>query len=325
MDAIREQLNKPLVAGITGAVVGLILGLIWAWVIQPVDFVNAAVEHLRPDLREDYMRMSIQDYNQTLNAERAQSRYSEFGPYGEEALAGVAESPGSLSPTAIEAFRVAVSASPEAAPVEDDGEGGFNPLLLVLCLVIVVVLVVVYYLWYRSQESSSQSEISEAPAPTITSRPDQEEGSATASADDPPLAQFITTYELGHDLFDDSFSIDSPSGEFLGECGVGIAEAIGVGEPKKVSSYEVWLFDKNDIQTVTKVLMSAHAYNDPTTREQLSAKGEPVLAEPGTQLVLETKTLQMVARVVDMDYGDGPLPDLSFFDRITVEMAVWSR
>jgi hypothetical protein len=44
-----------------------------------------------------------------------------------------------------------------------------------------------------------------------------------------------------------------------GECGVGISETIGVGDPKKVTAFEVWLFDKNDIQTVTKVLMSAHA------------------------------------------------------------------
>ena len=66
-------------------------------------------------------------------------------------------------------------------------------------------------------------------------------------------------------MFDDSFSVDSPSGEFLGECGVGISETIGVGDPNKVSAFEVWLFDKNDIQKVTKVLMSAHAFLDLAT------------------------------------------------------------
>ena len=63
-------------------------------------------------------------------------------------------------------------------------------------------------------------------------------------------------------VFDDSFSIDSPAGEFLGECGVGISETIGVGEPKKVTAFEVWLFDKNDIQTVTTVLMCKNAFED---------------------------------------------------------------
>ena len=80
----------------------------------------------------------------------------------------------------------------------------------------------------------------------------------------PPVAQYVTTYVIGDDLFDDSFSIDSPSGEFLGECGVGISETIGVGDPKKVTAFEVWMFDKNDIRTVTKVIMSEHAFRDVT-------------------------------------------------------------
>ena len=104
--------------------------------------------------------------------------------------------------------------------------------------------------------------------------------------DGQPIAQFMTTYVLGDDLFDDSFSIDSPSGEFLGECGIGISETIGVGEPKKVTAFEVWLFDKNDIQTVTKVLMSSHAFNDSATFQRLQAKGEPFLVERGKQVVL---------------------------------------
>jgi hypothetical protein len=139
------------------------------------------------------------------------------------------------------------------------------------------------------------------------------------------MAQFMASYKLGDDLFDDSFSIDSPGGEFLGECGVGISETIGVGDPKKVTAFEVWLFDKNDIQTVTKVLMSAHAFMDDTVRQRLAAKGEPVQATPGSQVVLETATLQLVARVVDMAYGEGALPEESFFDNMIIELAVWQK
>ena len=146
-----------------------------------------------------------------------------------------------------------------------------------------------------------------------------------AEGKEAPLSQFMTTYVHGDDLFDDSFSIDSPTGEFLGECGVGIAETIGVGEPKRVMAFEIWIFDKNDIQTVTKVLMSEHAYNDEAIRERLAAKGEPVLARPGEEIVLETAKLQMHARVVDMAYGDDALPANSYFDRLTLELAVWPK
>jgi hypothetical protein len=139
------------------------------------------------------------------------------------------------------------------------------------------------------------------------------------------MAQFMASYKAGDDLFDDSFSIDSPSGEFLGECGVGISETIGIGVPKKVTAFEVWLFDKNDIQTVTKVLMSAHAFNDPTIRGKLEAKGEPFQANSGGQTVLETATLRLVARVVDMAYGQGALPESSYFDSLVLELAIWQK
>jgi hypothetical protein len=33
----------------------------------------------------------------------------------------------------------------------------------------------------------------------------------------------------------------------------------------------------------------------------------------------------MVARVVDMGYGDGALPSESYFDRFILELAVWNK
>ena len=140
-----------------------------------------------------------------------------------------------------------------------------------------------------------------------------------------PITQSMTTYVLGDDLYDESFSIDSPTGEFLGEYGVGISETIGVGDPKKVTALEIWLFDKNDIKTATKVLMSANAFNDMVTRQRLEAKGELVLIEPQKQVVLETATLQLLATVTDIEYGLGPLPQNSYFERATLELAIWPR
>jgi hypothetical protein len=140
-----------------------------------------------------------------------------------------------------------------------------------------------------------------------------------------PVSQFMTTYMQGDEQYDDSFSIDNPMGEFLGECGVGISDTIGVGDPKKVAAFEVWLFDKNDIQTVTKVLMGEHTFSDPASQQRLMSKGEPILAEPGKRILLETATLQLEARIVDMNYGQGPLPPNSYFDRLTLELAVWPK
>jgi hypothetical protein len=135
----------------------------------------------------------------------------------------------------------------------------------------------------------------------------------------------MTTYVLGDDLYDESFSIDTQGGDFLGEYGVGVSESIGVGEPKKVTALEVWLFDKNDIKTATKVLMSSNAFQDPELRARLEAKGELVPLEPQGQIILETDTLQLLVTVTDLEYGSGALPPESFFERITLEMAIWPK
>jgi hypothetical protein len=141
----------------------------------------------------------------------------------------------------------------------------------------------------------------------------------------PPITQTMTTYVLGDDLYDESFSIDTQAGEFMGEYGVGVSEAIGVGDPKKVTALEFWLFDKNDIKTATKVLMSQHAFNDLAVRARLEPKGELIQVEPQAQILLETATLQLLATVVDLEYGKGPMPANSYFERITLELAVWPR
>ena len=47
-----------------------------------------------------------------------------------------------------------------------------------------------------------------------------------------PVAQFMSAYVLGDDLFDDSFAIE-PGGMFAGECGIEISETIGCGRPQE--------------------------------------------------------------------------------------------
>ena len=71
--------------------------------------------------------------------------------------------------------------------------------------------------------------------------------------------------------------------------------------------------------------MSEHAFNDPIISQRLASKGEPFLMEAGHQVTLETATLMLEARVVDMSYGAGALPANSNFDRMTLELAIWPK
>jgi hypothetical protein len=76
---------------------------------------------------------------------------------------------------------------------------------------------------------------------------------------------------------------------------------------------------------VTKVLMSEFAYGDAALRAKLAPKGEPELAEPNAAIELETATLKLRARVVDMEYGMSDLPANSFFNKVSLELAAWPK
>ncbi len=339
MDTMREYMKRPLAIGVAGLIVGFLLGLLYGWVIDPVEWTDAAIVHLRPDLQEEYLRMAVDSYTQNRDTELAKKRYGELGENGAAILEKVMDNPAGLNVEALLAFKATVQGIPAAVitgtPPISPGEqeerkaasGVIRWLFPAMCAVILLVAAGVVYLFVLRPRGGGRGLTIPGVLRRESAPTSEWQGPVTPVAEgvEPPMVQFMSSYKFGDDLFDESFSIDSPSGEFLGECGVGISETIGVGEPKRVTAFEVWLFDKNDIQTVTKVLMSAHAFLDEATRQRLAAKGEPVLAEAGSEVVLETQTLRMVARVVDMGYGEGALPESSYFDRMSLELAVWQK
>jgi hypothetical protein len=140
-----------------------------------------------------------------------------------------------------------------------------------------------------------------------------------------PIAQFLTTYMYGDDLYDESFIFDASNGAFLGECGVSFSDIVGTGEPKKISAFEIWLFDKNDVQTVTSVLMCQHAFDDLFMRENLEKKGDSVLAEVEKRFAMETESLVLEGHVVDLTYGELLQTPQSYFQRLTLELAVYEK
>jgi len=339
---ILDYLKRPVVAAILGGILGLIVGLGWAWGVQPVQWTNVPPDKLGVTYQEQYLRMAIDSYQVKPDDALAKQRFNDLGTAGATTLATVKNNPGTQDPNAIlkysqlvEGTSAVVTTPPPGGETTPAPSGGtptpgkasssmtFLIIFGAIVAIAIVGFVIIRYLIPLLRTTGTGTPTAAMRARDITSQTALTD--YAARGEETPIAQFVTTYVLGDDLFDDSFSIDSPSGEFLGECGIGISETIGVGEPKKVQAFEVWLFDKNDIQTVTKVMMSPHAYNDVATFQRLQAKGEPFMVERGKQVVLETAALQLVATVSDMEYGQGALPEESYFDRLTLEIAVWPK
>jgi hypothetical protein len=208
------------------------------------------------------------------------------------------------------------------------------PVLLGL-LLLGLLAVAFYYVWTRRQalaqgEPADDVEYVRRPSQkSVRSGATAAAASAATAIPEPvtvPIARFRTSYTRGHDTYDDSFSIENANGDFLGECGVSISEIIGSPSPKNVTAFEVWLFDKNDIRTITKVIMSEHAYFDEALKAKLAPKGEPVLARSDETIVLETASLIINADITELEYGSaGDLPDASYLERFTVELSAWAK
>jgi hypothetical protein len=325
MDAIKEYFQRTWIIVGIALIGGIILGVLYAWVLNPVEWVDGEPSQLRRDLQVDYLRMVIDSYAVNVDPDLAQERYESLGETRGEILAEVGKDPEDLEPSEIQKFQalVAVESPIEEPPEPEEEAAGFTAsriLLPVLIITFVLGVLLAGAFYIRRRMEAEPEEVYVEPGFDLV---ESEVEPSDVEIGDQPLATFRTTYTIGDDLYDDSFSIESPTGDFLGECGVGIGEVIGLEEPKKVAAFEVWLFDKNDIQTVTKVLMSRYAHNDEESRNRLAAKGDPVLAESGGVVSLETASLKIDVRVVDMSYGEGPLPEESFFERVTVELVAW--
>jgi hypothetical protein len=327
MESIKSLFQRKSVLAGTALAVGLAIGVLYAWVISPVKWVDGVPAQLRQDLRVDYLRMIIDSYVVNEDEVQALERFDALGDDKSELLTVVGEEPGTVRPRAIQRFKEMVGQTPGEEPSSEDGgestqaASTLSDYLLPTCGVTLLLgLLLGGVLVLRRRAESRPVEVPEGreydPADYFAPE-DIPEGNQ-------PLATFRTTYSIGDDHYDDSFSIESVTGDFLGECGVGVGDVIGVGEPKKVSAFEVWLFDKNDIQTVTKVFLSRYSFNDDTTRTRLAAKGDPVEAVSNGAVTLETASLRVEARIVEMSYGEGALPSESFFDRLTVELSAWS-
>jgi hypothetical protein len=95
----------PLVGGFLGVAVGLIYG----WIINPVKFIDTTPASLRADYRSDYVLMVAEAYHADQDAELAGRRLAIFG----------ADSPAQISLGALQTGRKAGFSSDDLALMQE--------------------------------------------------------------------------------------------------------------------------------------------------------------------------------------------------------------
>ncbi|MCA9932710.1 MAG: hypothetical protein H6662_20270 [Ardenticatenaceae bacterium] len=323
-----EVLQRKSVIAIVAVILGFVLGLVWGWFIDPVEWSGAGLQDMAEADQARYLGLVADTFAQEGNVQKVQDALAGWSQVDQRICQVRSQSLDAIEQDRLNAIAAVMNgqgctavAAPTEQPAEEGG-GGLGTVLLLFALLIVIVFVILFILGRRNaavsqQPTMQQSDEMPMAAPVVSEIDD----GATAV----PIARFSTTYTRGHDAYDDSFSIENAIGDFLGECGVGISESIGADSPKNVTAFEVWLFDKNDIRTITKVVMSDHAFFDDAIKAKLQTKGEQVLAREGETVVLETASLIINAEVTGMQYGSGTLPPKSYFETITFELSAWQK
>jgi len=346
MDKIIGLLQRrvwiaPLIALIL-LIVGLVIGLVVGW--MTVDFkpstddvvsaANAFVITNDPSLAKRTLRgLSNDELSATLNTLIAKSTDLEANRY--KALAAALNVPvkGSAAGTPVPSTAGTVAPSGTRAPsgtaTPAAASPGLDPMIAIGVIVVVLILIAVAGLIFITRILPGLRKPRAPRSPTGTAptssgaTPTQDWGTAAPPATTTPggLGRFVPSYTLGNDNYDTSYPLEAAKGEFLGECGMGISETVGEGKPDKVTAFDLWLFDKADVRTVTQIVMSDFAFKDQTLRTKLAPKGEAVLAEKGKTLHLETQSLQIDAHIVELVYATNPsFPPNSHFQKLVVEI-----
>jgi len=319
-------------------VLGIFIGwFVLGWGLFPVSWVNATPGHLRADYKSAYLAYVAEELQRTNDPQLARARVgldlpkSKSVPWLADADALEADITYAIDSASrfkiqdkVQTLGILKSRLPElsnipsteAQPPAGGGLARIIGIALLILLLALTAVALIYWVVVRNQRKAAASETAAMPEDTLTY--------GGVAGTETPLKSFTTPYVLGDDYFDPSFSIEVGS-EFLGECGIGISETIGADDPKKVVAFEAWLFDKSDIRTVTTVLASEYAYHDPDLRAKLEPKGEIALMEPGTEIELETTSLRVTAKVKDVEYAQGNLPENSFVKKVDFELTAWVK
>ena len=147
------------------------------------------------------------------------------------------------------------------------------------------------------------------------------------------LASFVAHYQAGLADYEESYRIvDSESGGYLGDCGMGINMKNGVlqNNPDHVIALDVWFYDKKADRgqgNQSRVLLSEYAIDNKLeqafTRERPNDPN-PLVAQPGVSFQLKGPNMILDCQIIEAEYTKNP-PSSGIFQNVKVQMTVRAK
>ncbi len=366
--ASNPRIQKLIEAGPNRAtvllvLVGMVIGMVAAYVIIPTQFTGASPRHMSQQAVQQWVRMVAVGHSQDIHYDAGNALlFLQQIPNPQnvvESLAANTNVPaaerGALQAlTEIDGFADLVGV---LAP-QDPGLV-LSTLQIVLALAAVAlaipILTIAGRTIYPGREATKQP-ASEHPAtapataaqatPSAAAAPTQYQAFSEAQPAPPwgedeteksgslhpqfgaPVLQTISTYVKGQN-YDESFAIElgpEHNNQFLGECGVSLATRVG----NELQSVEFWGFDMASQETITKVFAAPAALSDPALLSAVANRVKDpttdiIAAEKGARLLVDGGAVQIQAEIktVLCNYGGGT-PN-SGIETLQIELLVWHK
>jgi hypothetical protein len=300
-------------------VLGLVLGLVvLGWGLWPVKWTNADPADLRTSHQDTYLQMIADSFALNGDSQLALARLAGLKKPGQKDAdltamilsvvqgriqAGKAEDAGRLQRlvTALNLPPATAAQSPSAQPASTARSGWLRILGILFFLALLGAGLILLLTQLQRREPARRRRRPSSLGESLARLPEEEHEPVSPPPPEGAFAQFETAYQIGDEAYDVSYSVESAAGEFLGECGVSALEK-EAGTPGRFTAFDIWLFDKLDSRTETKVLMSERAFADETLRAKLADRREFVQAEKGKTVTLETENLHLYATITDLEY-----------------------
>ncbi len=339
--------------------IGMVIGMVTAYVIIPTEFTGASPRHMSQQAIRQWVRMVAVGHSQDVHYDDSNALlFLQQIPDPQSVVEGLTGS--SAVPTA---ERAALEALTEingyanlVGPLAPQDPGlvlSSLQILLALAAValIIPILTIAGRTIYPKREQMSEdagtvspasSQVSPATAPASQSyeayseaRPasprgaDETEKNGTLHPQyGAPVMHTISTYVKGQP-YDDSFAIEmgpEQGNQFLGECGISVATRVG----NELQSVEFWGFDMASQETMTKVFAAPAALSDPALLAAVANRVKDpttdiIAAEPGARLVVDSSAIQIQAEVKSVlcNYGGGT-PN-SGIETLQIELLAWHK
>lgn len=336
-------------------VLGVIIGLIFAYAIQPVEFTGASPRRMNEDAIEQWVRMVAVGYeeniaydgptalavlNQLPNPKQVVANLSssaELPPWEQDAVTNLQN---------IDGYNE-ITGTP--APQDPGLIGSALPIIVLILAILIItpILVVVWRLLIypnivagiieaikvaRNPEYRAAKEKSRKDLETLKDQKRLKEEMAKNVVADVeygvPVMQNISIYAKGRN-YDDSFAIElgeDQGNQFLGECGATIATKVG----DEVQSVEFWAFDMATQDNLTKMFVAPGSVNDPAVQAKLSPRVDNpqtdiAAAQPGVTHTLESSALRVQAEVVSITYNDAAGTPNSGIEAMQIKVSAWHK